>query len=70
MNGRRWRVVLVGHPYTRRLGQYSRRRNLMLSNVDISVAGYRGATVSRLYDELHSNTVADADVIFVHENDY
>ena len=68
--GRRWRVVLVGHSYTRRLGQYSRRRNLMLSNVDISVAGYRGATVSRLYDELHSNIVADADVIFVHENDY
>jgi len=38
----------------RRLGQYmytdSRRRNLMLSNVDVSVAGYGGATVSRLYD--------------------
>ena len=74
--GRRWRVVLVGHSYIRRLGQYiytdSRRRNLMLSNVDVSVAGYGGATVSRLYDELHSNIVADADVIFVHigENDY
>jgi len=62
--------VLVGHSYIRRLGQYSRRRNLMLSNVDVSVAGYRGATVSRLYDELHSNIVADAVVIFVHENDY
>jgi len=39
-------------------------------NVDVNVAGYRGATVSRLYDELHSNIVADADVIFVHGNDY
>jgi len=50
----------------------NRRRNLMLSNVDVSVAGYGGATVSSLYDELPSNIIADADVIFVHigENDY
>ena len=73
---RRLRVVLVGHSYIRRLGQFmytdSRRRNMMLSNVDVSVAGYGGATVTRLSDELRSNIVADADVIFVHigENDY
>jgi len=50
----------------------NRRRNLMLSNVDVSVAGYGGATVSSLYDELPSNIIADADVIFAHigENDY
>ena len=67
--------MLVGHSYIRRLGQYMENRhyrNLRLSDVDVVVAGYGGATVDRLRSCLSGNIVDDADVIFLHigQNDY
>jgi len=71
---RRWRVVLIGHSYIRRVGEYmqsSGRRNLMLSGVDVTVFGYGGTTVARLSRGL-SVIPPNADVIYLHvgENDY
>jgi len=74
-NGRRRRVVLLGHSYIRRLRQYiqdNRLQNLLLSEVDLVVQGYGGATITQLRQRLCSNLVDRADVVFLHigENDY
>jgi len=50
--------------------EVSCRRNLMLSNVDISAAGYGGPMVSHLYNKLPGNSVAGVISIHIGENDY
>ena len=72
---RRSRVILAGHSYLRRLGEYmenNRCRDLMLLNAHVTVLGYGGATVAYLHRQLLSDMIVNADVIFLHigENDY
>lgn len=73
------RVVLVGHSYVRRLGQFmcrsQRYRNLGLQRDAVEVYGYGGATVHggrNICRRLNFRSVANADVVFLHigENDY
>ena len=68
----RAKVVLLGHSYVRRLGEYMEHsQQPMVRNADVTVAGYGGTTVARLRRRLSSNVLANADVVFVHigEND-